>query len=203
MLTLFKNARARRLTQALIDGDLNRLARYNGKVDAEQLRQPLAEQGNALELTLDAGQPEALEWVLRHCPDADGNNARGEPYTLQAMRHPSRSLALLSVLLQQGADPNRQHDRRTLLHWCFDLCAEEQLMLHLSRLAQHGAELADDGTLVERSLLSGQQPLIHFLIHSGAPLPQTLDTLELDEALKAYARRCAEDRRIREMMLGR
>ncbi|MBR9884120.1 MAG: hypothetical protein GYB21_10895, partial [Oceanospirillales bacterium] len=97
---------------------------------------------------------------------------------------------------------NAHFEGRSLLHWCFDSVKPEQLMLHLSRLVQHGADLSHGDELVSLAMLENDQATVHFLIHSGAPLPEALDRINCSEAMRDYAKRCADDKRIREMMLG-
>ncbi|GGC04452.1 hypothetical protein GCM10011352_33310 [Marinobacterium zhoushanense] len=202
MLKIFRDARTAKLVTALNSGDRDMLAKLAGKVDSEQLGTPLSEGLNAAELALQAGQPDALAWVLERTELAGGQGVDGRPYTLIALRHADQSLGLLNTLLQAGADANARFEGRSLLHWCFDSVKSEQLMLHLSRLVQHGAELSTGAELVTLALLRDDQATVHFLIHSGAPLPEQIDQIECSEAMRCYAKRCVEDKRIREMMLG-
>lgn len=201
MLNLFRRARQRLLIEALQTGDLDRLSKLGRKIDAATLGAELHNGLNGIELSIHSAQPKALQWVLDLCPAANETDRDGEPYSVLALRQPRQSLGLLTVLLQAGSDPNRVYQQRPLLHWCFELCAPEQLMLHLSRLIEQGARL--DETALLLALRLEQQPLVHFLIQSGAPMADTLDEPGLDPALVAYARRCLDDKRIREMMLGR
>jgi hypothetical protein len=203
MLKRFREARMTKLVQALQNGDRERLTALARRIEQQQLSAPLHEGMTALEIALQAGQPDALAWVLEQGIDANGSSAAREPYLLLALRHPQHSLALLSALLRAGADANTCFEGRSLLHWCFEHCAPEALMLHLSRLVQHGARLDEGSPLVGQAMQREDQATVHFLIHSGAPLPEQLDRLACSEAMRLYARRCADDKRIREMMLGR
>jgi len=202
MLKIFRDARTAKLVNALRTGDRQSLAGMAKRVGAEQLAAPLDRGMNAPELALQAGQPDALAWVLKQAPLADGQTAEGVPYTLVALRHAEQSLGLLTALLQAGADANARFEGRSLLSWCFDCCAQERLMLHLSRLVQHGAELSREAALVSLALERDDRATVHFLIHSGAPLPERIDELACSAELRDHARRCAEDKRIRDMMLG-
>ncbi|MBV1786795.1 hypothetical protein KQ940_01880 [Marinobacterium sp. D7] len=202
MLRIFRDARTAKLVTALNTGDRDTLAKLAGKMDSAQLSAPLSEGLNAAEITLQAGQSAALTWVLERTELANGRSADGTPYTLLALRHADQSLGLLSALLQAGADANARVEGRSLLHWCFDNVKPEQLMLHLSRLVQHGADLSVETELVAEALRRSDQPCVHFLIHSGAPLPEPIELIDCSDELRAYAKRCAEDKRIREMMLG-
>lgn len=195
MLKLFHNARTARLVRALQCGDLDTLSTIGRKLERSQLLQPLHEGHNAIELCIEAEQPKALGWVLERHPDA-ATCATGALFG--ALRQPHQSLALLSALLKAGADANAHFEGRPLLHCCFEYCAPTTLMLHLSRLAEYGARL-DDPALLPLALARGDRALIHFLIHSGAPLDETVESA--DQELLEYARRCAEDKRIRELML--
>ncbi len=154
VLNLFRKARQRLLIDALQNGDLERLTKLARKIDAATLRGELHEGMNGIELSIFSAQPKSLQWVLRLWPAANESTRNAEPYSLLALSQPQQSLGLLTVLLQAGGDPNRIHDRRSLLHWCFELCAPEQLMLHLSRLIEYGAQI-DDETLLPRALQLG------------------------------------------------
>lgn len=203
MLKIFRDVRSAKLANALRKGDKDALANLAKKVTQEQLNDALYDGLNATELSLQAGQPYSLAWVLKRNQQANGTTDEGIPYTLLALRHADESLGLLTSLLQAGADANARFEGRSLLNWCFDCCPGEQLMLHLSRLVQHGAELGSEAELVSLALTRNDQATVHFLIHSGAPLPEQLESIECSDELRSHAKRCADDKKIREMMLGR
>jgi len=200
MLKLFHNARSARLIKALQAGDLDSLNSLSRKIEPAQLYQPLHQGRNGIELCIEAEQPRALAWVLERHPDPQARASLASRYLLSALRQTQQSLALLSVLLKAGADANSRHQDRSLMHWCFEYCPAASLMLHLGRLAEAGARL-DDPALIPLALRQGDRALIHYLINAGAPLIEPLEQTGLDEELLAYARRCSEDKRIRELML--
>ncbi|MBS99942.1 MAG: hypothetical protein CMI01_14845 [Oceanospirillaceae bacterium] len=202
MLSLIRQKRTDRLVEALRQGDRDRLARLNGKFTPQTLLAPLSDPLNAIEISLEAGQATSLEWVMTQLPEPCYCAATGEPYIVIALRQRENSLGLVTTLLQAGADPNQTFEQRTLVHWCFEHCSPESLMLHLSRLNEYGADL-NDASLLTQALEKDHQALVHFLIHSGTPLPDDLEGVNCAPDLITYAKRCAEDRRIREMMLGR
>ncbi|WP_432696739.1 hypothetical protein ACQUQP_19740 [Marinobacterium sp. YM272] len=203
MLKLFKDARTAKLVNALRSGDRETLNRLAKKFTPEQLTQPLTDNLNALEIALQAGQPAALLWVIEQLPEHSQRDRDQVPYLLRSLQHESESLALITALLQAGFDASISHDERSLLEWCFEHCEPQTLMLHLSRLTQHGATLENTEVLVIRALEREDQACVNYLISSGAPLPAELDQVQCSDALRSYARRCADDKKIREMMLGR
>lgn len=201
MLKLFHNARTARLVRALQSADLDTLTALGRRLQPDQLQQPLHEGLTAIELSIQAEQPAALQWVLEQYPQAQERAAVATAALIRALHQPQQSLALLSVLLKAGADANHRHENRPLVHWCFDCCSPSSLMLHLGRLVEAGARL-DDPALLPRALHQGDRALIHYLINAGAPLVEPLEGAGQDPEVLAYARRCADDKRIREMLLG-
>lgn len=203
MLKIFKDARTAKLVTALRSGNREVLNKLAGKFTPEQLAEPLADNLNALEISLEAGQAASIRWVMEQLPQHPQRDAAETPYLLRALQHPDESLALITALLQSGFDANLSHEERSLLEWCFEHCEQQTLMLHLSRLTQHGATLEQAEILVIRSMEREDQATLNFLISSGAPLPGDLSGIQCSDELRAYARRCADDKKIREMMLGR
>lgn len=203
MLRLFKDARTAKLVNALRCSDRETLNKLAGKFTPEQLSEPLSDNLNALEIALAAGQASSTLWVMEQLPQHPQRDADKVPYLLKALQHETASLALITGLLQAGFDANITHDERSLLEWCFEHCDQQTLMLHLSRLTQHGATLEEAEVLVVRSMEREDQATLNFLISSGAPLPEDLSSIPCSDELRTYARRCADDKKIREMMLGR
>ncbi len=203
MLRLFKDARTAKLVSALRCSDRETLNKLANKFTPEQLSEPLSDNLNALEIALEAGQAASTRWVLEQLPQHPQHDAERVPYLLKALQHETDSLALITSLMQAGFDANITHDERSLLEWCFEHCDQQALMLHLSRLTQHGATLADAEVLVVRSMEREDQATLNFLISSGAPLPEQLEEIGCSDEIRVYARRCADDKKIREMMLGR
>lgn len=199
MLSFLKSGRSRKLTQAITTGDLDTLAKLLRHYDADTLNDLRLDNGlSAGEIAIDCGQAKALALLLARGLDANGRSSEGIPLLTLALAHPSQSLALITPLLKAGAaatDPQ-------LLDQCAKYCAPGQLMMHLSRLIEFGASLQNAHTLVELALEQERQDLVHFLILSGAPLPDPAATPNCSPEILAYARRCADDRRIRAMMQG-
>lgn len=73
-------------------------------------------------------------------------------------------------------------------------------MVHISRLIEHGCQIGEDASLMVQALATERLELIHFLINSGANLPADTTSLNCGEATLAYAKRCEDDRKVREMM---
>ncbi len=198
MLKIFANSRNAKLYEAIRTGELDKLSRLLAKFDSEQLSQPLQDQQSPLEVAIRSQQAKALALLLQKKPATDQPCSSGESLTLLALQQQDASLALLSTLLQGGVEA----DSIKLATACFEYCEESQLMLHLSRLLQHDPALIEQPQLMLQGLASGSQPLLHFLINSGAVLPEQIDTSTCDPGLMQYARKCAEDRKIRQMFLG-
>jgi len=198
MLKIFANSRSVKLYEAIRGGDLDKLSKLLPKFDSEQLSQPLQNQQSPLEVAIRSQQAKALALLLQKKPPTDQAVSSGESLPQLALRQPEASLALLSALLQGGVEA----DSAELAAACFEHCEESQLMLHLSRLIQHDPALIENPLMMQRGLAFGSQPLLHFLINSGAPLPDDIDSDACDPELLQYACKCAEDRKIRQMFLG-
>lgn len=207
MLKSLFNSGQDKLANAIARADEVRVVRLLGKLSPEKLVQPDTEGRHPAELAVLAQQPRILQLLLQRIASPVWQASCGTPLTLLAIRQPLNSLALLSVLLRAGADPNLLHDGQPLLHHCVVHCKEDELMLHLSRLLEHGADInqsdATGGVLVQRLLAGGNLPLLQFVLQSGAECdPAWLEALE-DPALAHQLRRTLEDMRIRALMLGR
>lgn len=201
MLKLFHNARTAKLVRALQSADMDTLTALGRRLEPGRLQQPLHEGLTAIELSIQAEQPGALQWVLEQYPQAQERAAVATAALITALRQPRQSLALLSVLLKAGADANHSHENRPLMHWCFDCCPAPTLMLHLGRLAEAGARL-DDPALLPLALHQGDRALIHYLINARRSPGRPSGGGWPGPGVAGYARRCAEDKRIREMLLG-
>jgi ankyrin repeat protein len=199
MLTFLKSGRNRKLTQAISHGDLDTLAKLLRHYDADTLNELRLENGlSAGEIAIKSGQAKALELLLARGLNANGPTVDGTPLLHRALTHPDQSLALITPLLKAGASATDPQ----LLTLCATHCPPDKLMMHLSRLIEFGASLEHAHELVQLALEQARQDLVHFLINSGAPLPDPAEPLNCSADILAYARRCAEDRRIRAMMQG-
>lgn len=196
-----------KLAAAIVKGDEERTVRLLGKLSAEALQQVDDEGRPLLELAIRSGQPRILQLLLQRTPAPLPKASCGTPLTVLALQQTENSLHLLSALLRAGADSDMIHAGRPLLHHCIEYCRDTELMLHLSRLLEHGADINQPdeagSTLLLRLLPSGNLPLLQFLLQSGAGCESHwLESLE-DPALLSQLRRTLDDIRIRKMMLGR
>jgi len=209
MLKTLFNSRPEKLARAVTEGDEERLLKLLGNRPADEWLQVINAGGqHLLELSIRAGQPRILQLLLQRLPEPQvlPDASCGTPLILLALRQADNRLALLSTLLRAGADASLVHEGLPLLHHCVECCEENELMLHLSRLLEHGADInqpdADGSTLLIRLLPGGNLPLLQFLLQSGARCePQWLEALP-DPVLATQLRRTLEDMRIRAMLLG-
>ncbi|MDO6564888.1 ankyrin repeat domain-containing protein [Amphritea sp. 1_MG-2023] len=208
-MSFFTQRKLNKLQQAVIEGDLTRLNKPFYKLDQARLIEPSFDyQGtpcNLPELAILAGQANALAHLIQAGCDLSASLA--EPLLYQAMRHPQQSLALMTVLLQADIPLNYPEQNPShALFACFRLCPAKQLMLHLSRLNEYGADLnvrdIEGNTALILALQLDHKPLVQMLINSGAQLPEELPEQLCGEEIIGYAQRLADDLRIRQLMLG-
>ncbi len=205
MLTSLFDSRHERLLKAIANNDLDKVAGHLAKIEAELLTMPGRDGRHPLEQALQAAPPRILELLLQKAPRPLPTAQCGTPLLCLSLQQ-SDSLTRLTLLLQAGEDPNLAHQGQPLLHLCVEQCEPGQLMLHLSRLLQHGADInrpdADGLTLMQRLLPHGDQALLQFLLQSGAECEQSW-LAELDDAgLASQLKRVLDDLRIRKQMLG-
>lgn len=204
MLSLFKKRKESILLKAIESGDLNTLAKRLKQTNAAYLNNQ-EEQLSAIEVAICAGQAKALRILIAAGADPHQLASTKEPYLLLALQQ-ERSLALISELLQSGADPKQlmQHTDTHIITACFRHCAPTELMLHLNRFIQYGIDLnqADSQglTALDHALKTENKELLNFLIVSGSNTPKIWPETTPD-ALKAYLNRCIDDIRIRQMFL--
>ncbi|MFC6671331.1 ankyrin repeat domain-containing protein [Marinobacterium aestuariivivens] len=206
MLNIFRDTRPERLASAIENDDTSALNKALGKADDALLGQPIRDGRHAAELAICHRRPQLLKLILAAGADAGSTDRDDRPLLELALMQPEQSLALISALLQAGADPNRRlPSGLPPLHACFDHCEPTQQMLHLSRLLQAGAtiEATDQQgrTLLERALPDGRRELIHFLVHSGSPLPASAPA-DVEPDTWDYACRCHQDYCIRQRFLA-
>lgn len=195
MLKLF-SGRQQKLADAITSADLDKLAKLLAKFEINELDAPLYDNQSAVELAILNRQPKSLELLLNRGCDANATTSCDTPLVLLALQQPENSLALLTQLLRAGADANTTG----LLSACFSHCAETALMVHISRLIEHGCHISEDTDLMVQALATERLELIHFLINSGANLPADTTSINCSEETLAYAKRCEDDRKVREMM---
>lgn len=198
MLNLFKSDRLGKAYKAIEAQNMEQLCQQLKKITDSEINQPVSDQVPPLaEACILKQNSKALRWVLEHGASAD-IKAHSTPdsslYQL-ALQQP-QSHALLSQLLSYG----KQYDTQSLLTQCFAHCDSQQVMLHISLFLQYGATVTDE--IVHQALASANLPLINFLFNSGAELPEELENKGYSEEVISYARRCAEDLKIRRMFLS-
>jgi len=194
-----------RLHTAIAADDVDKVAKRLTKLDAQTLSQPGPNGAHALELALTAEEPRILVLLLQKAETPLPPASCGTPLSVLALQQ-RNSLTQLTALLQAGADANQCHQGQPLLHLCIEHCPPDTLMVHLSRLLQHGADIdrgdAQGRTLLEKLMPLADQALLQFLIQSGAHCEDRWLEQLADEALALQLKRVCEDLRIRRMMLG-
>ncbi len=198
MLNFLSNNRNQKLISAIRDGDLDKLAPLLKKYDAAALDGPLADEQSAAQLAILAQQAGALELILNAGCNANARSSASEALLVLALKQEKESLALMTQLLRAGGDPNTEG----LALGCFDHCEDNTLMVHLSRLLEQGADLFSDHRVILRALDTERLDLIHYLINAGAGLPDECTGADCSDETWSYARRCLDDRKVREMMQG-
>ncbi|WP_299201166.1 ankyrin repeat domain-containing protein [uncultured Amphritea sp.] len=207
-MSFFTRRSLNKLQQAVISGDLALLKKQFNKLDQTLLTEhPFSYENricNLPELAIYSGQPKSLEHLLQ--AGCSLETVHPEPLLYQALQHPQQSLKLITVLLQAAIPldyPNS--DPQHALFACFRFCPTSSLMLHLSRLNEYGADLnqadAEGQTALLLALQSEHKPLVQMLINSGAEMPETIPQGWCSEEITGYARRLADDLKIRQMML--
>ena len=206
---LFTSHHLKKLQQAIIEADLTVLKKQFSRLEDELLRQhrfSFNDQSiNAAELAIMAQQPKSLEHLLQS--GFGLSPTLPKPLIYQALQQPRHSLALLTVLLQCGAAmeyPDQQPEH--VLFACLEYCPDNSLMLHLSRLNEYGADLnsrnREGHSVLMQVLQLEQQPLVQMLVNSGAELPDSIPEGWCSDAIIGHAQRCADDLKIRQLMLG-
>ncbi|GAA0695081.1 hypothetical protein GCM10009104_23360 [Marinobacterium maritimum] len=205
MLTSLFDSRHERLLKAIDNNDLDKVAGLLAKIEAALLITPGKDGRHALEQALQAEEPRILELLLQKAPRPLPTGRCGTPLACLALQQ-ANSLPHLTLLLQAGEDPNLEHQGQPLLHLCIETCEPSRLMLHLSRLLQHGAEInrpdADGHTLMQRLLPHGDQALLQFLLQSGAECEEAWLEEVNNAELVTQLKRVLDDLRIRKLMLG-
>ncbi|WP_432470941.1 hypothetical protein [Amphritea sp. HPY] len=207
--TALKKRALKKTAIAIAEGDLSLLKKQLGKIQSEQLNSPLFEhQGgyiSAAELAIVNQQAKALEHLLQSGCSTEYRSS-DQPLLYLALQQ-KQSLALLTVLLQQNS-PTRFAglEISSAEFACFRYCPAASLMLHLSRLVEYGGELnqvnQEGHSLLLLALATEQQSLLQFMINSGAEIPHEIADNWCSNEIVSYAKRCADDLRIRQMMLG-
>ncbi|MBN1006148.1 hypothetical protein [Amphritea pacifica] len=208
-MSFFTRRSLNKLQQAVISGDLTLLKKQFTKLDQTLLTEHRFNYDNSVcnlpELAIRSGQPKSLAHLLQ--AGCTRQSTRSDPLLYQALQHPQQSLALMTALLQAGLPVDYPgNDPESALFACFRYCSDDTLMLHLSRLNEYGANLnrsdAEGKTPLLMALQSDYQALVQMLINSGAELPDEIPQGCCSEEIIGYARRLADDLKIRQMMLS-
>lgn len=211
-MQFFQQRRLNKLRQCIETDDVSGLKKQLSKLDTVTLDDVFltmdAEQLSLTEAAIQQAASGCLQQLLESGCHANRQNDKGEPLLYQALQHPQHSLKLITVLLQAGADTgplqNAGELPETPLLACFDYQVTP-LTLHISRLIENQADaLYTDKhghNLLHKALPLGDQNLIQLLISSNVSLPENAAELCPPE-IHNYAKRFADDLRIRRMMLG-
>ncbi len=204
MLALFKKQKEAKLLNAIETGDLNTLAKRLKQIDPASLNQQ-TERLSTIEIAIRTGQAKALSMLINAGANLESLASTNEPYLLLALQQ-EHSLALISALLQSGADPEqimKVSDTHAVTA-CFQHCSSTSLMLHLNRFIQYGIDLNQPDsrglTALDHALKTENRELLNFLIVSGSNTPQIWPD-SLSESLRTHLQRCVDDVRIRQMFL--
>ena len=208
-MNFFSKRSLKKLQQAIIEADLITLKKQFNKLESSALEEHLFDQDgqhyNTTELAIKSGQASSLEHLLQ--AGCNLSTSQPEPLLYQALQHPQQSLPLMTLLLQAGApllypDADPHH----AIFACFRFCSKQNLMLHLSRLNENGADLnhrdKQGNSALTLAMQMENQRLVQMLINSGAELPETQRTEGCSDEIIGYAKRLADDLKIRQMMLG-
>ncbi len=212
-MKLFAHRTVKRLTQAIINADLLLLKKQLHKVDAAQLDMPLPDTPfgaiSAIELAIRYQHPKVLSQLCSAGANPNLADSRQQPMLYLALQQPQQSLALVSALLQAGHALKRisaDNLPQTPLLACFTYCADSTLMLHLGRLLEYGADIDQPDhngrTPLQQALRREQPALVQFMVQSGAKVTKNLSADGYSQEITDCALRCAEDLRIRKMMMG-
>lgn len=207
-MKFFTQRTLKKLTTAVVESDLTALKKQIARLDEQQRQSRQFDyQGRPVslaELAILSGQPKALQQLLNA---GCGYASEDTPLLYKAMQQTSEGLALCTVLLQAGVETEYpQYSPNSAVSACFEYCPPAKLMLFLSRLNEYGADLnlPDDKGIspLMKALQLEQQPLVQMLVNSGATIPDQIPAEWCSEAILQCAKRCAEDLRIRQIMLG-
>lgn len=207
----FKQRRQHKLRQSIVDGDIMAVKKQLEKLGSDAqtvlLDDPDAGSVSPQELAILSNQPKVLEQFLQTGMSANITDSQQQPLLYLALQQ-EQSLALISALLQNGAcpEPDNLNDQlpETALLACL-VYKVSPLTLHISRLAEQGADLhctdQQGNNLLHYALLLEDQNLIQLLINSDLT-PDGLSPELYPTAMFIYAKRCAEDLRVRRLMMG-
>lgn len=198
MFNFFKSDRLAKAYKAIESDNLEQLTNILKKIEPSELNTVVSDQIPSLaEYCVISSNSKALKHVLEHGGSADlipETKSANSLYSL-ALQQPT-SHALLSPLLSHGNEANIQQ----LMLECFESNDDQQRMLNISLLMQHGAII--DNEIVHLALEAENLPLINFLFNSGASLPDDIKDKGYKEDVVAYAQKCVEDLKIRQMFLS-
>jgi ankyrin repeat protein len=202
----FRNKKRNKLIKVIESGDLTSLSKRLKALDPATLDASDNGHLSAIEVAIRAGQAKAMELIISAGADIKKLASSHEPYLLLALQQ-KQSLALISVLLQSGANPEQiiEITDTHVVTACFRHCAPAELILHLGRFLQYGVNLNQPDshglTALDHALKTENKELLNFLITSGAQPPEVWPE-SLPDSLRSHLQRCVDDIRIRQMFLG-
>lgn len=199
MLNLFKSDRLAKAHKAIMANDIELLAKLLKKIDQTEINQPVSEdKPSLLESCLIEQNRKALQLMLDYGASPIGKSLTQSKHSyFQLALTQKQSHSLLKVMLDDQKAPEIQQ----LLIDCFQLSSEHNLMLNIAVLLENGASV--DNEVLHAALKLNQKPLIHYLINTGATLPEDVEEHGHNKALIDYAKKCSEDVKIRSMFLNR
>ncbi|MCW8885284.1 MAG: hypothetical protein OQK12_08500 [Motiliproteus sp.] len=122
----------------------------------------------------------------------------------QAITSDTSQLALLSVLLEFGVDPNVCQGQA--FFQCLKVSDSNLQLLLITRLMEHGGQInvRDEHqiSVLDHLMLAEQTQLVGSLITAGAEPSEPLDKLPCSDEIKAFALRKKQDLEIQRMLLG-
>lgn len=195
---LKKRRRTNRLRQLIDSNSLELWPKILPELEPEHLYEPIEQNLCAMELCIERGHHRLMQQILQRFPQLCDRPLPDGQHLVQKVMVLETSLSMLSALLSGGMNPNLELDGASLVEITLEQ-SPEQAMLLINRLAQHGASL-DNPVLLQRALTQQNQALIKFLVDSGVPLNVSDESLYNEETL-AFARRCVEDKKIRDMWI--
>lgn len=195
---LRQKRRTKRLQQLIDSSSLELWPKVAAGLEAAHLHESLVGELCALELCIQKGHQPLLQQFLQRFPELTEQPLPNGTHLVEKVLALENPLPMLSALLSADLNPDKELNGTSLVELCL-AHPPEQAMLLINRLAQHGASL-DRPQLLQRAMTQNNRQLIKFMIDSGAPL-EVSDESIYDAEMLAFARRCIEDKKIRDMWI--
>lgn len=176
----------------------------------EELNQPLslnpdsAREHSPIEHCLRLEHPECLQKLLEAGAELPLLHSDGRLLAVHAIGAKQQALSLLTLLLQAGTDSNAEQGEA--LFSCLSVDNENQQLLLINRLIEHGADInrhqRSEYRLLDLLLLEERRMIVGVLISAGAELSDKFDQLNCSDELKSFARRKAQDLAVQRQLLS-